>query len=951
MLQRTLFFIGIIAITASSALALNFEPPLNQGIQFPRTNVGEVSEVVMTVSEDDDRVPQRIDFRPFQNQVFSVNPAQFQIEGGQRIDVTFTFEPREAGVVEERATVTIATANGNIEMREYPISGEGFAGFPEIRVDPMDIELALGAPGEHVEEAVSISNGGLADLEFQIEIDEAVRWLSVEPMEDLVQPDDATELRVSTTDFVPVQGEYSTMLRIHSNDPEQELVEVEVSLSVGFEPALTLDPDLIDEQLGTDSNADIAIEARNTGDEGIAFNIERKLVGDQNAAPWDERYNVNYEEQLEDNGLQAAVIADGFFFVTSSNGVDGTGKVYQLSPEGEVVGEFAQFVESRYGMRDLAYDGNLIWGLDGAVIYGFTTAGELESTVDVPGNLSVRCITWDTDNSYFWLGNITNDFFAVDLDGNLIRTVERNIAIRAYGLAYWADDPDGYCLYLAAPGVEQDVSISKVNLENGDFELVTELSCGSARPSGLDITNRYDALSWVLISLVQTPDRVAVWQLDTNLDWFNIDTENAALEAGNSQDLTLTLDTEGLSAGVFEGEFVFTLDNAGGQTTLPVTLNVEDGGPEERVIDLVQGWSLVSTNVVPEDDDIIRIMRELVAADLLILMKDGAGRFYSPIFGLGNIPGWDVASGYMIKVTEACALTMRGMPVAFDEPIPLEMGWNMVAYYPREPVDAIIALSGIVDQLIMAKDGNGRFYSMDFGFCNMRDWIEGFGYQIKVEEDVELVYRTEPFDELNMITPQRSKNEPLRLSDNNMSVLIYCDDSYSGQVSAYAGELLVGSGDVVNGTGGFAVWGDDDTTPEKEGLLSGESFELRFENGIGIESFEILTGNGLIYETDAFTALQIEQDFTIPQDYYLSNSFPNPFNNTTTISYGLPESGAVTISIFDLNGRSVKTLLNQKITAGHHSITWNAEAMGSGTYLIKMQVGSFSSTQKVVMIK
>ena len=951
MLKRTLFFAVIIAITASQVLALNFDPPLNEGVEFPVTRVDEVSEVVMMVMENDDRRPSRILFGEFQNQVFSVNPAQFQIEPGQRIEVTFTFEPREGGVVEERARVTIATANGNMEVREYPISGEGFAGFPEIRVDPMDIELALGALGEHVEEIVSISNGGLADLEFQIELDEDVEWLYVEPMQSVVEPDERMELTVSTTDFVPAQGEYLTRIRIHSNDPEQELVEMTVQFSVGFEPTLTLDPGMIEEQLGIDANVEIAIEATNTGDAELAFNIERKLIGDQNAAQWDERYNVNYQEQLEDNGLQGVVFAEGFFFVTSSNGNGERGKIYQLTPEGEVVNEFDQFVNSRYGMRDLAYDGNLIWGLDGGVLYGFTTAGELETTIEVPDNLSVRCLAYDPDNSIFWLGNITNDFFAVDLEGNLIRTVDRNRELRAYGLAYWGDDPDGYCLYATTPGVEQDITISKINTENGDFEIVTELSCGSTRPSGIAITNRFDALSWVLVALVQTPDRVAVWQLDSNLDWFTIEPENAALEAGDSQDLTVTLNTTGLPEGEFEAQFVLTLDNAGGQVILPVALTVQAGGVQERVIELNVGWNMVSTNVVLEDDDIFVIMSELVEAEQLLLMKDGSGRFYSPAFGFNNIPGWDVASGYLIKMNDPSELTLTGMPVMFDEPIDLVEGWNMTAYYPRVPVADMIALFGIVDQLIMAKDGAGRFYSVDFNFSNMGDMVEGSGYQIKVEEDVVLIYRLEEEGQLNMTSPLRSENDLLRLSDSNMSVLVYCESSYSGSVSAYSGDLLVGTGEVVNGTGGLAVWGDDPTTPEKEGLKTGESFELRFGNQSSIKSYETLQGNGLIYETNAFTALKIEQNQNLPQDYYLSETYPNPFNNRTTISYGLPESGEVSIGIFDLNGRSVETLLNQQITAGHHSITWNAEDMGSGTYLVKMQAGEFSNIRKVVMIK
>ncbi|MBT7788605.1 MAG: T9SS type A sorting domain-containing protein [Calditrichaeota bacterium] len=946
MLKRTLFFVVIIAITASSVYAVDFDPDIRRGLEFPVTRVGEVSEIVVTVRHNDDRWAARVNFDAPGNQAFRIDPMQNNLEPGQQTQVTFTFEPEEAGVVRVNTSVMVAIDFG-IERIQYAISGEGFAGFPEMRVDPLDIELALGAPGERAEELMSISNGGLADLEFQIELDEDAGWLSVEPMQDVVEPDGRMELTVSSTDFVPIQGEYLTSILIHSNDPEQELLEIAVQFSVGFDPALTVDPVDIDEHMGMDSNADVIVEVTNTGDEGLAFNIARKLVGDQNAVPWDERYNVNYEEQLEDNGLQSVAFAEGFFFVASSNGNGERGKIYQLTPEGEIVNEFDQFVNSRYGMRDLEYDGNLIWGLDAGVLYGFTTAGELETTIDIPDNLSVRCLAYDPDNSIFWLGNITNDFFAVDLEGNLIRTVERHRDLRAYGLAFWGDDPDGYCLYAFTPGIEQDITVRKINTENGDFEIVTELSCGSTRASGIAITNRFDALSWVLVALIQTPDRVAVWQLDSNLDWFTIEPDNAALDAGDSQDLTVTLNTEGLPEGVFEAQFVVTLDNAGGQVILPVMLSVEAGGVQERVIDLEEGWNLVSTNVVPEDNDIIGIMSNLVDADLLLLMKDGAGRFYSPAFGFNNIPGWDVSAGYQMKMDDAGALGMIGMPVMADEPIVLAENWNMIAYYPRRPVDAVAALSGIVDQLTIAKDGDGRFYNPQFNFSNMGDMLEGFGYQIKVREAIELVYQLQLNDELIM----ESTGRHFRPTDSNMSVLVFCDESNSGSMSAYNGELLVGKGDVVNGIGGLAIWGDDSTTPKKDGLLNGESFEIRFENQADIHSSEILSGNGLVYETDAFTALQIAYVSSVPQNYYLSESFPNPFNNSSKISYGLPETSEISISVFDLNGRLVSTILNQTIQAGHHSISWNAEGMGSGTYLIQMHTGNFSGIRKVVLVK
>ena len=90
----------------------------------------------------------------------------------------------------------------------------------------------------------------------------------------------------------------------------------------------------------------------------------------------------------------------------------------------------------------------------------------------------------------------------------------------------------------------------------------------------------------------------------------------------------------------------------------------------------------------------------------------------------------------------------------------------------------------------------------------------------------------------------------------------------------------------------------------------------------------------------------------IPTGYNLSTAYPNPFNPTTTISYALPTTSEVRISVVDMLGRLVATLVSGDFKpAGYHTVQFIADGLASGTYLIRMEAGAFVATQQVVLLK
>ncbi|MFQ5824623.1 MAG: right-handed parallel beta-helix repeat-containing protein, partial [bacterium] len=89
-----------------------------------------------------------------------------------------------------------------------------------------------------------------------------------------------------------------------------------------------------------------------------------------------------------------------------------------------------------------------------------------------------------------------------------------------------------------------------------------------------------------------------------------------------------------------------------------------------------------------------------------------------------------------------------------------------------------------------------------------------------------------------------------------------------------------------------------------------------------------------------------------PRTFELAQNYPNPFNPTTTISYYLPQSADVNISIFNITGQLVETLVNERKTAGFHSVIWNASGISSGLYFYKIMInGQVSAVKKSIYMK
>ena len=109
--------------------------------------------------------------------------------------------------------------------------------------------------------------------------------------------------------------------------------------------------------------------------------------------------------------------------------------------------------------------------------------------------------------------------------------------------------------------------------------------------------------------------------------------------------------------------------------------------------------------------------------------------------------------------------------------------------------------------------------------------------------------------------------------------------------------------------------------------------------------------NGIVYGDTTTTSVSYSK-IEIASHFHLSQNYPNPFNPTTRITYYLPNSSYVTLTIYDLLGRAIKTLVSEFQTAGSRSVNFNGGNISSGVYFYQLKAGNgFVKTRKMILMR
>jgi hypothetical protein len=130
---------------------------------------------------------------------------------------------------------------------------------------------------------------------------------------------------------------------------------------------------------------------------------------------------------------------------------------------------------------------------------------------------------------------------------------------------------------------------------------------------------------------------------------------------------------------------------------------------------------------------------------------------------------------------------------------------------------------------------------------------------------------------------------------------------------------------------------------------------LRLQAGVFDNTipFTLGPGGSISYEGGSllFPVSVRSDELDVPAAFEVGRNYPNPFNPTTTITFGLPTASPVTVRVYNLIGREVATLFSGRLGAGTHTVEFDAAGLSSGVYLYRVEAGASVQTKSMVLLK
>ena len=219
---------------------------------------------------------------------------------------------------------------------------------------------------------------------------------------------------------------------------------------------------------------------------------------------------------------------------------------------------------------------------------------------------------------------------------------------------------------------------------------------------------------------------------------------------------------------------------------------------------------------------------------------------------------------------------------------------------------------------------------------------------------------------------ETSEQEPKHYKVNavntgsNATVLVKIQDAKDGDEIAVlsSSKAVIGSGVVKSGQAVIAVWGDNMLTPNViEGAIEGEELTLMLWTSAD-QTEKQLTVTGLtdaLVNKDVGTDLKYRENqvliamakiaVNIPKEFMLCHNYPNPFNPTTTLEFGVPVDSKVKVEVYNLLGQLIAVLVNEVRPAGYYKVTFGSQSMPSGVYFYRMTAHQTAGGKPVLLFR
>ena len=429
----------------------------------------------------------------------------------------------------------------------------------------------------------------------------------------------------------------------------------------------------------------------------------------------------------------------------------------------------------------------------------------------------------------------------------------------------------------------------------------------------------------------------------------------------------------------------------------PITLRVQDGGedfsePSEEIFSInVQYTSgittleipihsdanLISYSAIPEDNSIESILFDL-GDNILSIITESAAASLNPSFGwVGNLNYIQPQRGYWLVASEdnipSGTTITHTVEDAFTTPLDFQYliheDANLISYVGIDGISVSDALPDSIESNINSIIGEGvaASWSPTFGWVGSLDaFYRNEGYWLINKSEDSLYFSWEMPEEQSLLDKGTiTKNEItvpdyLIYNQSSMQSFYFIDNiiledraiSEDDWIVAYNNGVIVGARRWNGLYTDVPVMGDDGMNYSTGYCQIGDIpiFKLYLDSTGEMINLKV---NNITppWENLSVNTIQLAEQLQIPNTFEISYPYPNPFNPSTSIEFGLPLSSEVVIKAYDIMGRKVETILNKKLNQGYHQVNWNPTELSTGIYFINIKSGENDFTYKVMFIK
>jgi uncharacterized protein (TIGR02145 family) len=361
------------------------------------------------------------------------------------------------------------------------------------------------------------------------------------------------------------------------------------------------------------------------------------------------------------------------------------------------------------------------------------------------------------------------------------------------------------------------------------------------------------------------------------------------------------------------------------------------------------GWNMVGLPVLVEDASYGTLFSDAVNGTLY----GYEGSYYgSDVLEAGN--------GYWLVFTNDGSADISGEAIT-SLTISLSEGWNLIA-----GISSPVAVESISDpgSIIVS----GTIYGYGGSYYNAEAIEPGKGYWLNSFADGEIILSSTAFavKTVEQVNHLEGSNTLELSNGTHSSTLYFGKDVADEHKNSYSlpptfpqmafDARFTDNMKYIQDAGEISVINTNSrlTLNYSVNLDPGEHLKWVFMTNSGKE--HILNGTGEITLPPETKGMSLEKRAIFPDVYALYQNYPNPFNPVTKITYQLPEESYVAVTIYNLAGQKVTTLVDGRRSAGFHAVDWygensKGESVASGLYFFRIEAENFSKTLKMLLLK